>query len=98
MTPIFKNTDVSLKNIGEFMQNYTKEHSVKDVLRRLLIGSYLVRKLDCPGHFYNSISIKGLSSHIFTLSSNSYLMLLSAVSLCKPHKQDWMENAIKTKH
>ena len=31
MTPISKNTDVSLKDIGEFMQNYTKEHLVKDV-------------------------------------------------------------------
>ena len=28
MTPIFKNTDVSLKDIGEFMQEYAKDHSI----------------------------------------------------------------------
>ena len=44
MTPIFKNTDVSLKDIGEFMQEYTKDHSIKDVPRRLLIGSYFGKK------------------------------------------------------
>ena len=40
MTPIFKNVDVSLDDVGEVMQNYAKEHSIKDVPRRLLIGSY----------------------------------------------------------
>ena len=40
MTPIFKNTEVSLKDIGEFMQEYAKQHNIKDVPRRLLIGSY----------------------------------------------------------
>ena len=31
MTPISKNDDVSLDDIGELMQNYAKEHSIKDV-------------------------------------------------------------------
>ena len=31
MTPIFKNDDVCLNDIGEFMQKYAKEHSIKDV-------------------------------------------------------------------
>ena len=31
MTQIFKNTDVSLKDVDEFMQQYAKDHSVKDV-------------------------------------------------------------------
>ena len=44
MTPIFKNTEVSLKDIGEFMQEYAKQHNIKDVPRRLLIGSYFVLK------------------------------------------------------
>ena len=38
MTPIFKNTEVSLKDVSEYMQNYAKEHGIKDVPRRLLIG------------------------------------------------------------
>ena len=45
MTPIFKNVDVCLDDVGEFMQNYTKEHSIKDVPRRLLIGSYFGKKI-----------------------------------------------------
>ena len=31
MTPIFKNYDISSDDVGEFMQNYAKEHSIKDV-------------------------------------------------------------------
>ena len=45
MTPIFKNTDVSLKNIGEFMQEYAKDHSINDVPCFLLIGSYFGKKI-----------------------------------------------------
>ena len=45
MTPIFKNTEVSLKDIGEFMQEYAKQHNIKDVPRRLLIGSYFGKKI-----------------------------------------------------
>ena len=33
MTPIFKNVDVCLDDVGEFMQQYAKEHSIKDVPR-----------------------------------------------------------------
>ena len=40
MTPILKNVDICLDDIGELMQNYAKEHSIKDVPCRLLIGSY----------------------------------------------------------
>ena len=28
MTPIFKNTEVNLKDVGEFMQEYAKEHNI----------------------------------------------------------------------
>ena len=45
MTPIFKNVDVCLDDVGEFMQNYAKEHSIKDVTGHLLIGSYFRKKL-----------------------------------------------------
>ena len=45
MPPISKNVDVCLDDVGEFMQNYAKEHSIKDVPRRLLIGSYFGKKI-----------------------------------------------------
>ena len=45
MTPIFKNVDVCLDHVGEFMQEYAKQHNIKDVARRLLIGSYFGKKI-----------------------------------------------------
>ena len=45
MPPISKNVDVCLDDVGKFMQNYAKEHSIKDVPRRLLIGSYFGKKI-----------------------------------------------------
>ena len=45
MTPIFKNVDVCLDDVGEFMQEYAKQHNIKDVPRRLLIGSYFGKKI-----------------------------------------------------
>ena len=39
MTPIFKNIEVSLKDFDQHMQQYAKEHGIKDVPRCLLIGS-----------------------------------------------------------
>ena len=45
MTPIFKNIDDCLDDVREFMQEYAKEHSIKDVPHRLLIGSYFGKKI-----------------------------------------------------
>ena len=45
MTPIFKNVDVCLDDIGEFMQEYAKQHNIKDVPCRLLIGSYFGKRI-----------------------------------------------------
>ena len=45
MTPILKNVDNCLDDVGEFMQNYAKEHSIKDVPHCLLIGSYFGKKI-----------------------------------------------------
>ena len=33
MTPIFKNVDVCLNDVGELMQEYAKQHNIKDVPR-----------------------------------------------------------------
>ena len=45
ITPILKNVNICLDDIGEFMQNYAKEHSIKDVPHLLLIGSYFRKKI-----------------------------------------------------
>ena len=45
MTPILKNVDVCLDDVAEFMQEYAKQHNIKDVPRRLLIGSYFGKKI-----------------------------------------------------
>ena len=45
MTPIFENVDVCLDDVGEFMQEYAKQHNIKDVPRRLLIRSYFGNKI-----------------------------------------------------
>ena len=44
MTPIFKNTEVSLNDVGQHMQEYAKEHNIKDMLVCSL-DLILVRKL-----------------------------------------------------
>ena len=43
--PYFKNTEVSLKDVGQHMQEYAKQHNIKDVPRHLLIGSYFGKKI-----------------------------------------------------
>ena len=48
MIPVFRNVNVRLDDVGEFMQEYAKEHSTKDVPRRLLIGSYFGKKIGLP--------------------------------------------------
>ena len=45
MTPILKNVDICLNDVGEFMQQYAKEHSIKDVPHQLLIGVYFGKKI-----------------------------------------------------
>ena len=45
MTPILKNVDVCLDDVGGFMQEYAKQQNIKDVPHRLLIGSYFGKKI-----------------------------------------------------
>ena len=82
MTAKLKNVDVCLDDVGEFMQNYAKEHSIKDVPRRLLIGSYFGKKIGLTTPLLNWYLEHGsdLSLHVFTLLSNVYLMQPSVVS------------------
>ena len=45
MTPIFKNTEISLDDIGEHMQTFAKKHDIMTTPRRALIGSYKGKKI-----------------------------------------------------
>ena len=42
---LFKNVDVCLNDVGKLMQEYAKQHNIKDVPCRLLIGSYFGKKI-----------------------------------------------------
>ena len=45
MTLMFKNTEVSLKEVGQHMQEYAKEHKIKDIPHRLLIEPFFGKKI-----------------------------------------------------
>ena len=45
MTPIFKNVDVCLDDVREFMQEYAKQQNIKDVPCCFFIGSYFGKKI-----------------------------------------------------
>ena len=45
MTPIFKNTEISREDIGEFMTQYAEEHNQLNQPRRSLVGSYYGTKI-----------------------------------------------------
>ena len=45
MTPIFKNTDISLDDIGPTMKEYAETHKIMNTPRRCLIGSYRGEKI-----------------------------------------------------
>ena len=81
MMPLFKKVDACLDDIGEFMQNYAKEHSIEDVPRRLLIGSYFRKKIELTTPLSKWYLEHGLViTRICTQLSNIYLMQPSVVS------------------
>ena len=55
MTPIFKNTEVNLKDVGEFMREYAKEHNIRTHLADYSLVLTLVRKLGCQHLYFNGI-------------------------------------------
>ena len=68
MTPIFKNTEVSLEDVGQHMQDYAKEHNIKDIPRRLLIGSYFGNKIGLSTPLLKWYLNHGLViTHIYTI-------------------------------
>ena len=89
MTPIFKNTEVSLKDVGQHMQEYAKEHKIKDIPRRLLIGSYFGKKIGLSTPLLKWYLNHGLViSHIYTVveyipnaALNSFMMQVAQARL-----------------
>ena len=74
MTPIFTNTEVNLKDIGEFMQEYAKERNIKDTPCRLLIGSYFGEKigLSTPSlQWYLNKGLVVMCIHSIILNNNA---------------------------
>ena len=45
MCPIFKNTEISREDIGEFMKSYAEENNIMKQPRRSLIGSMVGKKI-----------------------------------------------------
>ena len=80
MTHIIKNADVCLDDIGGFMQNYAKEHSIKDVPRPLLIGSYFGKKIRLTTPLLKWYLEHGLVITCIYTVVNIYLMQPSVVS------------------
>ena len=89
MTPIFKNVDVCLNDVGESMQEYAKQHNIKDVPRRLLIGSYFGKKIGLSTPLSKWYLEHGLViTHIYTVieyipnaAFNSFMMQVAQARL-----------------
>ena len=87
MTPIFKNVDVCLGDVGELMQEYTKQHNIKDVPRRLLIGSYFGKKIGLTTPLLKWYLEHGLViTHIYTtveyISNAAFSSFMTQIAQC----------------
>ena len=95
MTPIFKN-DICLGDVGEFMQNYAKEHFIKDVPHGLLIGSYFGKKIGLSTPLLKWYLEHGLViTNIYTVieyipnaAFNSFVMQVAQTHLDGHHDKD----------
>ena len=68
MTPTFKNVNICLDDVGEFMQEYAKEHSIKDVPHHLLICSHFGKKIGLSKPLLKGYLNHGLLiTHIYTV-------------------------------
>ena len=82
-------TQDCLDHVGEVMQEYAKEHSIKDVPRRLLIGSYFGKKIGLSTPLLKWYLEHGLViTHIYTVieyvpnaAFNSFMMQVAQARL-----------------
>ena len=101
MTPIFKNVDVCLDDVGDFMQNYAKEHSIKDVPRRLLIGSYFGKKIGLSTpllkwYLEHGLLITRIYTTVEYIPNAAFSSFMTQIAQCR--LEVLKEIAIKTKH
>ena len=83
MMPIF-NVNVCLGDVGEFIQEYAKEHSIKDVPRRLLIGSYFGKLAFLHRYLNHGLVITQIYTvveYISNAASNSFMTQVARVRL-----------------
>ena len=89
MTLIFKNTEVSLKDVGQDMQDYAKEHNIKDIPHCQLIGSNFGKKIGLLTPLFRWYLNHGLViTHIYTVGEyipkgafNSFMMQVTQARL-----------------
>ena len=67
MSPLFSNTDIKFDDIGEFMQNYVREHNLNTKPRRLLVSGMRVRFAHQDGVWISRV----LHTRMFILQEGS---------------------------
>ena len=94
MTLVFKNVDVCLNDVGELMQEYAKQHYIKDVSHHLLIGSYFSKKIGLSTpllKWYLELVITHICTvieYIPDAAFNSFMMLVAQACLDGDHDKD----------
>ena len=88
MTPIFKNVDVCLDDAGEFMQECAKQHNIKDVPRRLLIGSYLGKKIGLTTpllkwYFEHGLVITRIYTTVEYIPNAAFSSFMTQIAQCR---------------
>ena len=96
MTQILKNLNVCLDDVGEFMKNYAKEHSIKDVPWHLLIGTYFGKKIGLTtpllqwylGHGLVITCIYTIIEYIPNAALSSFMTQIAQCRLERDHNKD----------
>ena len=96
ITLIFKNTEVCLNDVGQHMQEYAKEHKIKDIPHRLLIGSYFGKKIGLSTPLLKwYLNHDLVITHIYTVveyipnaALNSFMMQVTQARLDGDHDND----------
>ena len=88
MTPIFKDVDVCFDDVGEFMQEYTTQHNIKDDPHCLLIGSYFGKKIGLTTPLLKWYLEHGLViTHIYTtveyIPNAAFRSFMTQIAQCR---------------
>ena len=96
MTAVFENVNVCLDDVGEFMKQYAKEHSIKYVPGRLLVRSYFGKKIGLSTPLIKWYLNHGrVITHIYTVAEyipdtafNSFMTQVAQARLDGDHDKD----------